>query len=249
MLNKMKKFLPVSIGALLALSALAALYKPVELSWKPKEGATYNFKGHTVFHKVSTPAGVLDLTFDEKMTSTNKEVKPNGNVVLEAKHTDFKAMLGDIDASSMGMSLPKEINETTEIKRNGEIVSTTSDAPKEMQSPRMDEISTFIYPSKAVNVGDTWTHQVKGDSSKPTYNTVTTFKYLGEDTMNGTPAYKVGMDYKETNAPTNITATGTFWVAREDGELLKAEINVKNAELGGGLPPAEGDVTFERLSS
>jgi len=244
----MKKTLPIICCAFAALSAFAAAHQLTIIAWKPKAGATYHYKGHMLFHKVQSPAGVADLTFDEKMVATNKEIRPDGNIVVETKHTDFKVMLGDFDAVAMGAFPVKEINETVVEKPNGEVISNISDAPKEMQSARMDAISSFIFPDKPMRVGDTWVHTAEGDKNKGTYNTTTTFKYLGPDTVGSTPAYKCSMDYAERNAPTDITASGTFWIAQADGELLKAEITVKNAETGPGLPPSDADLAFERVS-
>jgi len=232
---------------LAALAAIAAIPLAANIVWKPKQGVSYNYKSHAVFHKVQGPTGTVDITFDEKMVATNKEIQSNGNVVIETKHNDFKVLLGEVDAIAMGAPIPKEINETVIEKPNGEIISTTSDAPKEMQSPRMDAISSFIYPGKPVSIGDTWSHSVKGDRAKATFDTLATFKYVAEETVGSMPAFKVEMNYKETNAPTNITATGTFWVAESDGELLKAQIAVKNADVGGGMPPADGDLSVERM--
>lgn len=241
-----KRFLSTAACVLVALSVVVAALDPVSVAWKPKVGQSNSYKFNAVFHNVQgIPTGPADIKLAAKMVNTDKEIRPNGDIVVESKQSNLSLFIGDTDFTAMNPG-PKEVTETSVQKPNGEVISTTSDAPDNAKAPRLDAITEFIYPDKPVMVGDTWTHERKGDKEKGTFDSVTTYKYLGTDTVNGVASYKLGIEYKETNAPTNTTANGTVWVAQSDGELVKGDLTLKDADLGQGLTAPTGELHMDR---
>ena len=231
--------------ALVGAAAFAGVLDATKIAWTPKSGAAYKFRFKSVVHGIQAPTGTADLTVLANMTDTIKEIKSDGNIVVEEKQSDLHVTLGEQDMSSM---VPQSITETLTEKPNGEVIERKTDNDQG-GSERINAVSQFSYPDHDVNVGDTWTHALKADSAKKTYDSTTTYTYQGEDTVDGVKCYKVSASFKESGAPTNMTAAGTVWLSEEDGYMVKVKMAVKNADLPGGLPPADSDIDIDRVSA
>jgi hypothetical protein len=242
-----KKLLVATAFVMASLSALAFVAEPVKIAWAPKAGTEFKYKFRSTASNIQGPTGPTDLKISADLLHKIKEVKADGSVVVEDRQTGFTIFLGDTDVKSLGAPIPDSIVETSIEKANGEVIERKSDAPAEFQNSRMDNVASFIYPDHAVNVGDTWNRKLTADKAKGTFSSETTYTYSGSDTIGSIKCNKIDVAFKETDAPTNVTATGTYWISAEDGELVKASIKMKNADFGHGMPPADTETTIERV--
>ena len=204
------------------MAAFAAV-SPLTIAWKPKAGTVIKFKSNA-----KGSAGGQDFTVDASLVQTTKEVKSDGNVVVETKQTTTSAMFGGNDVSSQ---IP-EVTETSTQKPNGEVVSKESDSP--MKQPRMDAMTQFIYPDHAVDIGDSWTFNAKGDKDKGTYDVEIKFTFQGQEKVGDINCDKIAFDAAEKGADAPISAKGTMWVDAENGEMVKSSSQVKNVPFGPG---------------
>jgi hypothetical protein len=234
----------VALG-LVGVAAFAGVLDATKIAWAPKAGTVNKYKFKSVAH-IQAAAMSGDLTIMADMTETTKDVKPDGNIVLEDKEVNFHVTMGDQDLSS-SPEVPQSVTESITEKANGETVERHSDHA-DMDNKRVDRASEFVYPDKPVNVGDTWTRSFKGDS-KETFDTTTTYTYAGTETVNGIACNKITVDFKETNAPSDITASGTVWVSADDGYMVKVAMKLKNAVFSPQMPPADTDVNIDRVAS
>jgi hypothetical protein len=225
--------MPVVAAFLLVAAAYAAVQEAANIAWKPTAG-------NTIIYKMTSTAklGVGELHYDATITHKVVEIKPDGNVVVEEKQGDIKATLGDQDISTL---VPAS-TVTQTLAPNGEIISRKSDQPDDNQ--RVDEASAFIYPPHALKPGEIWTRTAHAQG-KNTYESTTTYTYVGQEKVGKWDTYKISVDFKETSAPTNMTATGTAWVSTTDGELVRADYQMKNVDLP-QMPPSDISVQLMR---
>jgi len=228
-----------------AISAQASAFDPVTLVWKPKAASVMKYTQKGTIYNAPIPGMTGDLKFTATVTNTVKEIQSGGNILVEAKQENFTMSVGGQD---MGGGPPNVVEVLTE-KPNGFIIARKADDnAKGGDSPRLDQLQQFTFPDKPVNVGDTWNLEQKGESASDTYDSVTEFTFRGADSVNGIAGYKVEFTYKETNAPTATTATGTVWVSQDTCDLLKIVAKIKNAQLGAQLPqPVDMDFSMEKI--
>lgn len=225
-----RKFLFSSALTLAAIVSFATVGDSANVTWKPKVGNEIHYK---FVSEIPDLGGQGDMKLGADVDHKITEIRPDGNVVVVDKQSDFSVTLNGTDMTQAAAGqIPQSVTETTIEKPNGQIVERKTDAPAQMAQPRMDALSEFVFPDHSVNVGDTWSKNLTGDKAKGTFDSQTTYTYQGKEAVGGTDSYKIAFEYKETNAPSNITASGTFWVSADDGELVKATMKVKNAQLG-----------------
>lgn len=220
------KFLTVSAGILAASLALAAITAPAKIVWKPKVDSELQYKLKAIA-KIDFGGTPADVEISAKIQRKIKEVKEDGKVVSEEKQSDFVVMA---QGTPVVENSPT-VTSTTTAMPNGEVIESKSDAPGEAQSPRMELAYSLIFPDKELNVGDSYGYKKAANAEKGTYSMEYTFTYAGEEEYNGVKVYKITSESKETDAPTNMTGKGTFWIRQEDGEVLKSVFSVKNAPL------------------
>ena len=226
-------------AALGAMAAYACASDAANLVWKPKVGRQLHFRA-----VINFTAGQNKVRFSSNVTHKIKSIRSDGAVVVEDDQTGFNVVQNGADITEQSRSqelLPDPTWETDVVTPRGEVISKATNAPNP-NPPRMDPISAFIYPDHPLNAGDAWKRIIKGDASKGTYDAVQTYTFVGAESVQGVDGYKVAVTYTETNAPLNITASGTVWLSKEDGEELKASRHVKNADLG---PFGTGEVDTE----
>lgn len=229
--------------SLLAVSAIGlAIQDAVDVKWAPKPASTAKYKMQLIAKGIEGPSGPAELKFTSVVSRLVKEVRTDGNIVVEEKQSDFVIMFGEQDVTSM---VPiTAVTSTNVYAANGEAIERKSDAPDGMNNPRLDNALVFTFPGKSVKVGETWTRTTAADTSKGLFPTETVFKYEGSEMVEKWNCHKISYTFKESGAPDNIESTGTLWIDVTDGEQVKGAYTVKNIEFGPGMrSDAEGTVT------
>jgi len=232
-----RRFLLSTSCLIAAMSVYATGSDPVTIAWKPKEGAVYKF---TV--KFMANVAGQDFAFTSDNAETIKSVKPDHTVVLEDKATNIVVMVAGNKVDSPGT--PDSQTDTVTESGDGHVLDRKSDAAQKM--PRLDSLSQFIYPSKPVNVGDTWTLLGKGDKAAGTVDYEVDYTYRGTDTQDGISSYKIDVAMKETAGANPMTGAGTVWIDTDTGELVKISAKIKNIESPAGT--LDGEIAQDRKS-
>lgn len=230
--------------SLLAFAAVSMAQDPTALDWKPQVGRVLKYK-LSVKASMDMGAGPQDLLVGMQLTSTTKEVRPNGEVVVETKQGGMSLSIGGQDMSAMVGEMVT--TETATMNRRGETLSRKSDAPEGMDNQRLTEAITFIYPDKPVKVGDTWTRTIKADAAKGVRAGTATFKFEGVETVDGKwKSNRITYTYKEAEGNDAMQCAATVWLAAEDGELVKGEYKMKNFTFAPQAPPGDAIATVVR---
>lgn len=227
------------VAAVLATSVALATSQAVKLEWKPKADAESNYTLKATA-KIDFGGQPGDIEFSAKVNRKVKEVKSDSITIVE-KQSDLQiSMAGNpIDAGQSTSTT------TSKLKPNGEVIESTSDAPTEAQSPRMEMAYAFHFPEKEVADNDTWTKKVEANSKKGTFTTEYKYTLVKTEEINGIKCYKITCEIKETDAPTNMTGTGTYWLRTDDCETVKATFKLSNVPLNEQIPPADLEATLE----
>lgn len=200
--------------------------RSANIAWKPQVGVTHRYKWDAWSEDFPGPDGVTTLSQEEIDTDTTREVRPNGDIVEEVKVSGVKAKLGSSEIPSKASSDVR--TQTLVYSSAGLLLDWSSDAKGDMDNPRLDRVERLIYPDHPVNAGDTWTYKEAVNPTKGIYDNEAAFTFRGSQQVGGVLAKKITFTYKETGILLSISASGTFWVAPDDGSIVKKDIQVNN---------------------
>jgi hypothetical protein len=233
-MNMKKRF--VGMGLFVAACAIAlAAQDGVMLKYAPKVGDTLKYK-MTATMDVGGGTATVAADFTDKVTKAD-----------DTSYT-VEQTQSNIQVSFNGQDMPgPDSTDTTTFKQNGEIVDIqTSD--QQQQDPaaawRVAELTNFIYPDKAVKVGDEWTYKVEADSKKGLVAAAASYKVDSTEKIGDHDTMKIKNSYKEDGATDAASSEGFVWVDTKDGSVVKSEQTWTNVPLG--PMAASGKVTMTR---
>jgi hypothetical protein len=232
-----------------AVSTFAGTPDKTKIEWHPKAGDHDDYRFEFNCPVLHAPDQDHELKIHMDLTTTTKDVEKNGDIVVEEKFSAFKMIMDGTEAQADDSNpMPKDFAFKSTFKKTGEIVAMTPAAgytpPNDVQGPSPFDAPGMIYPAKPVGVGDTWKVELNGDPAKKTYDTEVTYTFKGSEEMDGFACYRI--DILDTNnGPGNAITTGSYWVAQDDGALIKGHFDLKNFSIGEGSPPANGELTLE----
>lgn len=230
------------VSALVAISLVAgavAWQDEAKIVWQPKAGsvAVYNMNVNA-----EGDFGQGPMKIEVSMKVTNKiDTVTEKEVTVSSKTTDMKIKL---DGNEMPGGGEEETGSST-FSLDGELISTKSDSG--MGNIRLEQMSTFLYPDRAVKPGETWTRTVKGDKGGKV-NATATYTYQGTEKVGNWDCFKVTYDYKETQGEKPSTAKGTIWIDQATGDAVKLEATLKDVVFQDGLPPMNATIKMMRAS-
>jgi hypothetical protein len=218
----MKRGLLSGVAMVLIASASLAAFQSVTLKRVPKVGQKINY----------TIDGSMTLSFDgasHTLKSSNTDsvtsVDTNGNFSVTTVQKDT---LFDGQAPPTGA---EEQTSKAVFKPSGEIVSVEGSAPGAADTTvRLQDLSTFYYPDKPLDIGGKWSVDVKPklEGAVPVH---ADFTLVSSEKVGSTDTYKVDEDVKETGE-NPATMHNQFWVDPTDGQVIKQISEFTNLPLG-----------------
>ena len=113
-------------------------------------------------------------------------------------------------------------------------------------SLRTGQLSNFVVPGKAVKVGDSWEHAVKGDTKKGTVDAKITYKLLAEEKIGKLDCFKVKMNGNETAGTTPASMESTVWLSKDALVMVRVESKWINVPIA-GAGAVNGTVKLELI--
>jgi len=206
--------------------------RSVNILWRPQIGSVYQYKWRATSEDYPGPDGVTTLAQEESDQDTVKELRPDGDVLMERKVTGVKAKLG---SSSVPSKVDGDvITQSLLMSSRGVLLHRTTDAKEDVENPRFDLVERLVYPDKPVSVGDSWTYKESGSPVMGTYDNETVYTFRGSERVQGILAKKIQVEYRETSTLLSINSTGAIWVSPEDGSIVKKDLQVSNLTVGSG---------------
>jgi len=222
----------IGTGLLIAACAIAfAAQDAITLKFAPKEGTTLNYKMNA-----SIDAGGATVTVAANVTNKVTKVDANGYTIA-ATQSNLK-----INFNGQEMDQP-DSSDTTTYKSNGEVVEVTAEQTSD-STYRVAELTNFVYPDKAVKVGDTWTYKVQPDDKKGLVAATADYKVDSTEKIGTHDTFKIKLTYKEDGA-SGAESDGYVWIDTTDGSMVKSTSTWTNVPLGPG-GGVNGTVTVER---
>lgn len=233
---RLRTLLPLG---LLAVSALALAAQAMDLKWTPKVGdkATYKIVGNFDL------AGIGEITLGGSRTETVKSVDADKIVTVSSSK---------MTANAMGNEVPvPESTETTTSKPDGTVLEVKiGDAAPTGGAMRLAHITMFVYPSKPVSVGDTWTTAAPKDEKLDLPGYKIEYKLVGEEKVGDWDAWKVTGKGSEVEGDTPTKVEATFWLDKKDGTIVRSLSQLTDAVFPGPadqqIPPLSGKMELVR---
>jgi hypothetical protein len=226
----------VALTGLVSLAAIviaaAATLAPVTLKRTPVKGQKLSY---TMTGKI-TIAG-MEGEISSKEVDTITDVAADGNYTTETLQSDLEFNGSPVPQQASGPS--KSVNKPT-----GEIVSFTGPDGGTDQA-KMAAFTSFYYPTKPVEVNDTWTYEAKKDDKLGTPEFKAEMKYLGEEKVGSIDTYKIQEETKESTATMPATISSTVWIDKADGAMVKVTAKFSNLPVTQGLT-MDGTTTITR---
>jgi hypothetical protein len=209
----------------------------VTLGFKPKLGRVSRSK--TV---IKTTVMGMDVIVNQTQKSTVKEVKENGDFILEVVDEGSTINIGGTEQDQPA-GMPRTITRDKfgKVKEAKEVEGGGFMAPE--ISKLMTLLSTSIFADKAVKVDDTWQTELENPAVKEKKVTVKD-TFLGIEKIDGKEYWKIKQtaDAVLDADGSKMTYSFTAWLNPVDGEAFKVEGTVKD------VPTQVGALTMEITS-
>jgi len=229
------KITKLSVLALAALSAAAFAADAITLTRKPKEGETTKYR-----MKAELELGGMPITFNGLLSEKVLKVEPNGAYSLETAQIE-----GKVSINGQEQDVPGTGSSTINYKGNGDVVEIKGDQVTP-EAYRMANLGVVADPGKPINVGDTWSHEIKADKKTGALGVKADYKFLGEEKVGDVDTLKIKVNVKETEGSDPASADGTVWLNKADGMLIKMNSKWVNAPYPGAGMPVTATITLVR---
>jgi len=218
-----KRIHSIGVLAIIALSAVAmAAVDGFSIARKPKEGDTHKYKMTADVDISGLPISVKGL-LSEKVT----KVEADGSFTQEETQIELKAVINGAE-----QDIPSSGSSTMVYLPSGEIKSIAGDEGK-AESYRMANLALVYNPGKALNVGDTWSYEIKANKDTGAVAAKADYKLLGEEKVGTVDTLKIQATVKETAGDAPASSDGTVWISKEDGSAIKSDAKWVNAPFPG----------------
>ena len=211
---RLRTVLPLGI---LAISAFALAAQAMELKWTPKVGdkATYKIDGSFEIEGL----GEIKLGGSRVETITSVDAE---KIVSESATTMIPNVMGnEMDAvKSKEMVTAKPDGTVIEVKENDKVVPPAA--------LRLAHITMFAYPTKPVDVNDTWTVEGAKDEKLDLPGYKIEYKLVGAEKVGAWDVWKVTAKGSEIEGDLPSTVQATFWVSKTDGSMVRSLSQLSN---------------------
>lgn len=203
-----------------------------------KEGQVTKLALKGEFDVAGTTAEVSGQT-DQKVTKVSPE---DGSYTLQEHEHDMKAVVNGTDVP---------INETptitTVFNADGSIKEIQSDsAAADASAYRLGNLQVIVDSGKPINIGDTWTYNIKADPKTGAEAATATYKLIGEEKVGDIDTIKVQATIKESSGSEPASSDGFYWLDKGDNSVVKAEVTLSNAPFPQAPAPLSGKLTITR---
>lgn len=212
------------IGAIALCTLASASVDSVKIVWAPKVGAVTK-------HRVDIAPDVPGMEIKIAIEVSSKVLKVEaGEITVEESVLSTK-----MSFNGQEMDPPAELGsqgkQVIVYATNGEVKK----GPETEQMPRIEESNKFVFPTAALNVGDTWKRSGKGDDKKGTVDSTTTYTYEGPEKVGKWDCHKIRVAFKELVGERPMANSGYVWVEAATGDLVKAEYMAVDVEFQPGM--------------
>ena len=228
---RLRTILPLGI---LAVSALALAVQAMDLKWMPKAGDKLNYKVAGTFEVPGAGEITLEGSRSEEVTS-----------VAADKIT--VTSLSKQKVNAMGTEIPvPDATATTVYKPDGSVLELKVGDESAGGGMRMVRLSSFVFPTKSVPVGEGWTVEAPKDEKADLPGYKVDYKLVGEEKIGTWDTWKITSKGGEIEGTQPTKIESTTWVEKSTGTLVKSTAQVTDALFSPQAPPLSGKLEIVR---
>lgn len=228
------------LGMAMVLAAGAALafagVQGYSLKRTAKQGEVFKYQMSGELELMGQSVGMKAITVNK-----TTKVEANGNYVVESAMTD-----GKISINGGEMDLPEQGGTITTFQPDGTVLDVKGEGV-EQGGWRMANLMSAIVPNKALNVGETWTSEVKGDSKKQSVDVKGTYTFEAIEKSDWGDTARIKYELKETSGDAAASMSGTAWIETKTGNMTKLDSTWKDVPIPGAPAPVNGKMTLVLL--
>ena len=196
---------------------------------------------------------VYNLTFDietpgqkviykSKLRNEIIDVKEDKSYITASYQTDHVLVVDGKNAQSNA----EELTEVTTYDKHGRPTAIGGDMT-DGASFRVANLTSFIAPSKAVKIGESWSVSIKASEKDGTRDVTHRYKLLQITKINNAEVAEVQVNVAEDTKENPASTKGKVWVNIKTGETVRYQVDIKNMLVGPQY--VNGSVTIEKTTS
>ena len=239
----------------LLIAPLALLSAPiqdesVELKFQSKVGDTHVYR-MTSITPMDMGGQAMEISFGARMTSKILEVTEE-TYTVEATTDNLDLKIGGQPMPMGGATGGPEMPERTVVQRQysaktGLWVKDLTENLAMGSSPRIEQLSAFAYPGKAVKIGGEWFHDFPANKKEEIPVAKAKFTIIGSEMVGKWDCWKISHVYSEMEGNVPFGAIGTVWMDKKDHSLVKYVGEYQNVKFVDMMPPANSKVSLTRI--
>ena len=231
--------LGVAVGLLSITGFAFAPLDGFSVKRQPKEGQIVKLRV-----KATLEIGGSQALFSGLVQDKTTKVDSDGAYTEEEQQTEGSAKIGDLTTAVPSIAAFPMIHNADgslrELKGNPDVSGP--------DAYRMASLEVLVDAGHPLNVGDSWSTEIKADSKTGVKAAKADYKILGEEKIGEFNSIKVKFALKETEGTLPASSDGTIWINKADGTMVKEEITWKNAPFPGAQGPTNATMTVTRES-
>lgn len=224
----------LGLMAIMATTALAVV-DGLSVARKPKEG-------EQIRYRMTADVDMGGMAIKAKFLVAEKVVKIESDGSYKVEQSQLE---GKIDVNGTEQELPTSGATTTVYTKEGDVKEISGDQTTP-DTYRMANLGIVRDPGKTLNVGDTWTYEIKADKKTGAVAAKADYKVLAEEKVGNWETLKVQVNIKETEGTEPAGNEGTVWISKADGSTVKLDQKWTNAPFPGAPAPINATVKMDR---
>ena len=232
--------------ALAFVCVLAALGS-ADLAWNPVTGSSFRYRV-TVTYETITNGMKHDIQIETVQRTKYVEVDAD-RVKAETATEELKVLVDGQVARTVDKEEASKTPASTTLsyRKTGDPLLDDVGSRKTFDELRMGALVKFYRPGKTVDTGETWTAESKPSRDGATVNVKRQYTLNSDERVSGRDCWKIDYIYTETGREPAMTAKGTYWIDKKNGEPLRLSATVRNFKMPNGPLMPEARLVVENL--
>lgn len=218
---------------LIATTAFAQDGVKLKFTAKKDEVVKIRLKGTVDF-------GGMQISVTMLQKETTVSVGEDGTVTSQTEMID-----GKIEMAGNEMEMPASPAFRIVRKANGDLKEVQGEA-SDATTYRGQILNSFFFPDDAVKVGSKWTKKYPANKDTGALAVTGTYEILGEEQILGKDCFKIKAKNIETEGDAPAAVEGTYWMAKDNSGLYKANVKWINYPLAMAPAPLNGEFAMTR---
>ena len=192
----------------------------VTLTRKAKVGDTSVYQ-----LKVELEVQGMEIEFSASITERILKIADDGSITIEETTEDVMVMVN-------GGEMPQESEVSTSTFGPSGVLKEIDGPESGPEAYRFASLMNFMWPTKPVDVGSSWTVNVDANKENGTYDMRFRYKVLARESLLGHDTLKISFSNSESGGGDAATK-GTVWIDVSNGVVVKVDGEMMGVPMQG----------------